>query len=925
MSGGRIPAATRQAVLSLTQVFAPLLRKSTAARIVKVSSGLGALNFNSTPNPYGGTSNRLWRSKTALNAIPLAFTVDLDAEGLKIDAVPPVLRQHHVHHFRRHRNGRAKRRRGGPRHAAGQRWSEQTVAGTVNEWFLQRTAGGSGPFNLPSTARSPPKSRNCARWQEFLWIDGSIWEQGATMSNRLNVDSIFRRRPTAFESVATFAIIAALLYLGAGILVPLTLAVLLAFALNPVVSVLNRRLRLPDPIAVIVAVALALILLAGFAAITGSQIANLAAELPGYQQTVMAKVEALQTQFGGFVWLDELNSTIANLGQSMESSSNNSYENAPIPVTISNELGPLTLLASVMGSVLGPIATIAIVSVFLIFLLIGRSDLQDRFIRLVSAGKYSLTNLAISDASERVGRYLIVQLMVNTIYGAIFGVGLWLIGVPSAALWGMLIVLFRYIPFVGALIIAVVPFTLAFAVDPGWNMFLMSLGLFLVLDLTTANVIEPRLYGSSTGVSPLAILLSAMFWATLWGPVGLILSTPMTVCLVVIGRHLPQFQFLETLLGSAPVLAPAERLYQRMLNGDSEDAIEISEDHVEEFGKRQFISELMLPALRMANAELQTGPEAVPQRRQLMRSFETVLDGTLAPRWSEAASVLLIGGRSEIDEAAAQLLGAAISEAGAPVDVLPPGAIRQEAIGRLDLTSVEVLVLVFIGDDLRAQCRYVARRVRRMAPDVRIVACILNERANHETAETLHIDYVAHDFPTAAEIATQDTSTKHTTDGQPTVNPFSGGGRGSDALGRALDAIAERFKVPAAIINLVDDHRHLEDEEAARLTLIVAEGNQPLVIRSDQPNALVGDNAYLQTNGIDLYAGAPLTLPDGTCPAVLCLIDYEPHQFSQSDVQALMTAANELVSKFGTTSARNALAGRPFADVRDHRVVTTPS
>ena len=163
-------------------------------------------------------------------------------------------------------------------------------------------------------------------------------------------------------------------------------------------------------------------------------------------------------------------------------------------------------------------------------------------------------NIAIADASQRVGRYLLIQLGVNIVYGIIFGIGLWLIGVPSAVLWGLLIILFRYIPFVGALIIAVVPFLLAFAVDPGWNMLLLSVGLFLVLDLTTANVIEPRLYGSSTGVSAIAILLSAMFWATLWGPVGLILATPMTVCLVVIGRHLPQFQFLETLLGSEPVL-----------------------------------------------------------------------------------------------------------------------------------------------------------------------------------------------------------------------------------------------------------------------------------------------------------------------------------------------------------------------------------
>ncbi|MBN9333093.1 AI-2E family transporter [Devosia sp.] len=721
------------------------------------------------------------------------------------------------------------------------------------------------------------------------------------MSSRSNIETVFRRRLTAFESVATFAIVAALLYLGAAILVPLTLAVLLAFALNPVVSWLNRRLRLPDPVAVVLAVALAFFGLLGFVVLAASQIVGLAAELPGYQQTIAAKIQALQQQFGNFVWLDQLQSTIANLGSSIGGVVPG--QGAPIPVTISNDIGPLNLLTSVMGSIIGPVATIAIVTVFLIFLLIGRADLQDRFIRLVSAGKYSLTNLAISDASNRVGRYLIIQLMVNAVYGTIFGIGLWLIGVPSALLWGMLIILFRYIPFVGALIIAVLPFMLAFAVDPGWHMLISAVALFLALDLTTANVIEPRLYGSSTGVSALAILLSAMLWATLWGPIGLILSTPMTVCLVVIGRHLPQFQFLETLLGSEPVLSPAERLYQRMLKGDSEDAIEISEDHIEDQGPQSFVNELMLPALQMANQELHAGPEVVPQRRQLMESFETVLDATLAPRWSNEAEILLIGGRSEIDEAAAQLLGASMSDAAMGIDVLPPGAIRQEAIGRLDLAKVRTIVLVFMGADVRAQCRYVARRVRRMAPDVRIVACILNDMAADETADTLHVDHVARDFETAMEMS-DGASTSGVINEEPSrANPFAGGGRGNDALGRSLDSIARRFGVPAAVINLLDDQRHLEDEEAAALTMLVAEQKAPLVVYSGKPHPVVGDNAYLQTNGIDFYAGVPLLLADGTCPGVLVLLDYEPHLFTDRDIEALRLAGEELVEKFAAPRA----------------------
>ncbi|WP_332685912.1 AI-2E family transporter [Devosia sp.] len=711
------------------------------------------------------------------------------------------------------------------------------------------------------------------------------------------------RRPV-FESVATFALLAALLYLGAAILVPLVLAILLAFALAPLVTWFNRRLRLPDPVAVILSVALALATLAGFAFIAGTQVVKLAAELPGYQETITAKISGLQEQFGSNTLLDQIDAAIAGLSDQM-AGAEETRPGAPIPVTISNEIGPLGILSSVLGSIIGPVATVAIVTVFLIFLLMGRGDLQERFIRLVSAGRYSKTNIAIADASERVGRYLLIQLAVNTAYGTIFGIGLWLIGVPSAVLWGLLIILFRYIPFVGALIIAVVPFLLAFAVDPGWNMLLLSVGLFLVLDLTTANVIEPRLYGSSTGVSPLAILLSAMFWATMWGPVGLILATPMTVCLVVIGRHLPQFQFLDTLLGSEPVLSPPERLYQRMLRGNTEDAIEMTEDHIEEHDTQHYLDEVMLPALRLASNELADGPEALPQRRQLVQSFEALIGEVAKVDWPEHSTLLLIGGRTEIDECAATLLGIRLANEGITSRVLPPVAVRQEAIGRLDLDGVEAVMLVFMGDDIRAQARYVARRIGRMAPDTRVIVCALHELSAQESTETLHVDTVYRSIDDAVEGALTslrqlEISELHASG---KTEPFAGAGRGDDALGQAIEHIADTFGIPFATINLLLDDRHAEDEAAFRLTSIVAETRQPLIVHSQSPHPLVGDNAYLQTNGIDLYAAVPLILADGTCIGALALLDYEPRAFGAEEVAQLEAAAQDLVQRFGDGGA----------------------
>lgn len=701
-----------------------------------------------------------------------------------------------------------------------------------------------------------------------------------------------------FFGLATFAILTTLLYFGAGILVPIVLAVLLAFALTPLVNWLGKRLHLPDALAVIVAVLIAVGLLAGFAYLAGTQIIHLAEELPGYQQTITTKLEGLRGFFGSGIF-DRINDVLGNLSAQVSAPASPRPEGAPIPVTIANEIGPMSVVTSVLGSIIGPLATVFIVTVFLIFLLMGRADLQDRLIRLVSGGRYSTTNIAMADASRRVGRYLLIQLCVNLAYGTLFGIGLTLIGVPSAILWGLLIVLFRYIPFVGALIVAVIPFLLAFAVDPGWNMLIMTVVLFLVIDQVTANVIEPRLYGSSTGVSAIAILLSAMFWGSLWGPVGLILATPMTVCLVVVGRHLPQLRFLEMLLGSEPVLSPEERLYQRMLKGDTADAITLTNTFIKEHDRSRYLHDVMIPALRLANDELEDRVDALPQRRQLVQSFETVLDELGEIDWPEQSDILLIGGKTEIDECAAELVALALHDDGIPSRVLPPLAVRQEAIGRLDLEGVDVVVLVYMDSEIRAQARYVSRRISRMAPGVKILVCTLND-ASTETAETMRVDGVYHSIETTAEGAASSLrrQLRRASQDAGESNPFEGSGRGDDALGQALNQIAEELDMPVAAINLLDDERHIEEEDAYRLTQHVVESGKTLVISSSAPHPDIGENAYLQTNGIDVYAATPLTLPDGRTIGALAVIDYEPRSYTDEDAAKLEAAAAKLIEQF---------------------------
>jgi len=724
-------------------------------------------------------------------------------------------------------------------------------------------------------------------------------------------------RQSAFEFMATFAVIAGLLYLGAGIIVPLVLAVLLAFALTPLVNWLRRRVRLPDALAVITAVVLALLLLASLAMLAGFQIARLAEELPGYQETVAVKLQSVQQQFVGNALVERINAMIANFTAQLQASTATGDADRAIPVVISNDTGPFGLLTSLLGSIIGPVATAAIVAIFLIFLLMGRADLLERFVRLVGSGDYSKANIAITDASKRVGRYLLVQLAVNCVYGTIFGLGLWLIGVPSAVLWGVLIVVFRYIPFVGALIIATVPFLLAFAVDPGWNMLILSISLFLVLDLTTANVIEPRLYGSSTGVSPLAILLSAMFWATLWGPIGLILATPMTVCLVVIGRHLPQFQFLDTLLGSEPVLTLPEQLYQRLLKGDAEAAIETMEEHVEEHGSDAYLREVLFPSLRLATNELTDRPEALEQRRQLVRSFDLLLAELGETHSDQPRGVLLVGGKTELDECAAKILALMLNKAGVPSTVLPPLAIRPEAIRQLDVNNVDMIVLVYMGAQIGTQARYVSRQLRRSNRDVRLVVSALTASELEANAERLHVDAIYRSESETVSHVLEDWTAKVAPNAQGKAEMSTLPGRNDEVFAQALQNIAARFDVPVAMVNLLDDERHRNDADAYRLTQLVVDTKEPLIFHSGNPQPTLATNGYLQTGGVDLYAGVPLILPSGECVGALVLLDYKAHPLTDTDMAVLSDAGRELVARF---------AGNYLPDPLPNRVrVLTPT
>ena len=284
------------------------------------------------------------------------------------------------------------------------------------------------------------------------------------------------------------------------------------------------------------------------------------------------------------------------------------------------------MLQTIVGPLIEPLATTGIVIVFVVFMLLQREDLRDRFIRLVGTSDLHRTTQALGDAAGRVGRYLLMQLVVNVAYGIPIGVGLWLIGVPNPLLWGMLAIVLRFVPFIGPVIAAAFPLALSIAVDPGWTMLLWTAALFIVLELISGNIVEPWLYGASTGLSSIAILAAAVFWTWLWGPVGLLLSTPLTVCLVVLGRHVPQFGFLNVLLGSEPVLEPAESLYQRLLAGDPDEATERAEEYLKSHSILVYYEDVAIPALSMFEHDRARGVLTDERRALVSAAALTLVD-----------------------------------------------------------------------------------------------------------------------------------------------------------------------------------------------------------------------------------------------------------------------------------------------------------
>jgi predicted PurR-regulated permease PerM len=578
-------------------------------------------------------------------------------------------------------------------------------------------------------------------------------------------------------------IIITTLYFGREIFVPIALAILLSFVLAPLVGVL-QRIRMPRGLAVVSVVILAFVLIFAMGSLLATQLTQLAGDLPRYQSTISEKIQSFRETTAGRGTLERASGMLKDLSKELEKPKDAAAGTGsilspkapapltPVPVEVRQpDPSALESLQSLISPLLHPLATTGIIIIFVIFILLQREDLRNRLIRLAGSHDLQRTTAALDDAAGRLSRLFLIQLLLNGTFGVVIGLGLWLIGIPSAILWGILAAVLRFVPYIGAAIAAAFPLALAVAVDPSWSILLWTIALFLVVEPIVGHVIEPMVYGHSTGLSPVAVVASATFWTALWGPIGLVLATPLTVCLVVLGRHVERLEFLDVMFGDRPALTPPEIFYQRMLASDPTEAAEKAEEFLKERSLSSYYDEVALKGLQLAQVDAERGAldderltkirdavdeftnnlsdqdDRLPPKLRLTTDAEAtsavesvaedapyedlpvLSKGELPSEWQSEYPVLCVAGRSFLDEAAAIMLGQLSTAHGLAARVEGAEALSTANIFRLETIGVAVVCLVYMDASGPAHMRYSVRRLRRKLPKATIIlGCWMKDR-----------------------------------------------------------------------------------------------------------------------------------------------------------------------------------------------------
>ena len=761
------------------------------------------------------------------------------------------------------------------------------------------------------------------------------------------------RKPTLVELAAAYpslplamgllaaALIIAGLYVGRDILIPLALAVLLGFVLDPLVVRLRRR-GMPRLVAVVIVFALALGTLAVSAYLLTLQVRTLSEKLPIYQSNIQSKVRLFREKVAEPGMFEGAVKTIDTVKKEVDeavpaaSAPRTAVARQALPQrvqVVETPPSPLSRAGAWLGTISGPLADTGIVLVFLFLILLDRQDLRDRLLRLLGGNLHRTTD-AMDEAGARISKYLIMQLIVNASYGVPMAVGLWLIGVPGAALWGALAAVMRFVPYVGPLISAVFPLALAFAVDPGWSLVLWTLGLIVVLELVSNNIVEPWLYGASTGLSAMSLIVSATFWAALWGPIGLVMSTPLTVCLLVVGRHLPHLKFFDVLLGSQAALDLPTRLYQRLLAGDTEEAIELAAERVEAEGIDAFYHRVAIPALRLASGD-HDHVSTAEHRHRVVTGMTRVVDELLElhPQVASPAGpqVVCLGGKWELDTIAARMIAHGMSVAGIATEHHAADVSTGDFFSSLDLRGAKIVCLSHFSPDPMTQMRYLCRRLRRRWPDLHIVLVAWNAPAQllvEATYRGLGADAVAVSYDETMLRVRHELGTSVDAPFLPAALPeneeermraLRASGALAPAMRARFDLAAKRaadiFDMPLSLVTLIDDNAQCVGGAGGALLADAAEplaserfamprtlsmcghvvaSGQLLVVEDIARDPRFANNPALKAGGVRFYAGAPFGDSKGHVFGSLCILDVKPRRLSEREVRLLGTLAQEL-------------------------------
>jgi predicted PurR-regulated permease PerM len=525
----------------------------------------------------------------------------------------------------------------------------------------------------------------------------------------------------AWVALLTLALVVAVLWAAKAVLLPLALGIILAFALTPIVRLFDRT-RLPRFAGVALTMLIALGIVGGIAYVVFDQFAELSTQLTRYTSSMRNKVAELRP--GKDATFRQLTRTVDRVTEQLDD--NLADARRAQPVRVVEPRSSVQRLRESAGTVFEPIASTIIVIALVAFMLGQREDLRDRFIRLLGSDSVNVTTRLMDEAAYRVSQFLLWQTLINILFGALVAGGLYWIGVPYAALWGGFTAVLRFVPYVGTLLSVLMPASLAFATFPGWAETVQTLALFITLDFVTAWFIEPLVFGRRTGVSSFALLISALFWIWVWGPIGLLLSTPLTVCFAVLGRNVRSLRFLAVIFADEPALTPHIRFYQRLLARDEDEATALVESKRAELGDAGVIHEVLMPALLLLSQHRAQGEITDDDALFVIDIINDIVQQMAPPDPSlPAGPVLGLAARAPEDQTALELVRAAVG--GKAMTLVPPDLSADEALMETIEQRPVAVCIGAISPTRGAEVRAFCRRLRSAAPETKVI--VLRPRA----------------------------------------------------------------------------------------------------------------------------------------------------------------------------------------------------